>query len=402
MRLLFVSRRYWPAVGGVESFLRYLATALARRHEVEVLAQRIDDGPAGRLTDSLQPPRPFEPFEDQGVRVRPLAIAAVRRLLMAPLAAQVVPVLRRYAYGRIRLPMSALYARVVAPLIVRAARGADVLHVFGSDLLAAGAVRAGSILWVPVVVTPFAHRGRWGDDRASGAGYRAATRVVGLLETEAETYRDLGVPDGRLEVCGVCSPGVPGGGGGRIRARFGIEGPIVLFLGVRRPYKGFELVLEAAPLVTAVRPEVTFAFLGPGPSVGASRVRQVVDAGMVSDEERAAWLDAADLLCLPSESEIFPVSILEAWSVGTPVLTSAIPMLEELIGRSGGGATASRDPGGLAAALLDLLADPTRLRAMGEAGRRFWSTYHTVEAVASWHERLYEKLAGREAGACVA
>jgi glycosyltransferase involved in cell wall biosynthesis len=388
-------------VGGVESFLRYLATALARRHEVEVLAQRIDDGPTGRLTDSLQPPRSFEPFEDQGVRVRPLAITAARRLLMTPLLAQVVPVLRRYAYGRMRLPMSALFGQVVAPLIARAAQGANVLHVLGSDLLVVGAVRAGSILRVPVVVTPFAHRGRWGDDGASAAAYRAATRVVGLLETEAETYRDLGVPERRLEVCGVCSPGVPGGGGGRIRARFGIEGPIVLFLGVRRPYKGFELVLEAAPLVTAVRPEVTFAFLGPGPGLGSHGVRQVVDAGMVSDEDRAAWLDAADLLCLPSESEIFPVSILEAWSVRTPVLTSAIPTLEELVDRSGGGVAAPRDPGGLAGALLDLLADPTRLRAMGEAGHRFWSAHHTVEAVASWHERLYEKLAGREAAACV-
>src|SRR5207302_8949700 len=103
LRIAFVARRYWPAVGGVESNIRHLARELAHRNEVTVLAHRIDDGPSTRLTDSLWPPPRFEPFLDGRVRVRPLRIPAAARALLLPLLSQVTPGLRRYAYGQTRV-----------------------------------------------------------------------------------------------------------------------------------------------------------------------------------------------------------------------------------------------------------------------------------------------------------
>jgi glycosyltransferase involved in cell wall biosynthesis len=397
VKVLFVARRYWPAVGGVESFIRELASELAQRHQVTVLAQRVDDGPSTRLTDSLRPPPSFDPFEDGGVRIEPLRASIPRRALMAPLIAHVVPGLRRYAYGRSRVAAAALYARALAPVIATRAREADVMHVWGSDLLAAAAVRAARLAGTRAAITPFAHEGQWGDDPASAAAYRAADRVIGLLDADADVYRTLGVPDEQLAVCGVCSPGVAVGHGDRLRAKLGITGPLVLFLGVRREYKGLDALLEAAPLVGAARSGVTFAFVGPGPSLrNGTDPARILDVGAVSDEERSAWLDAADLLCLPSAGEIFPVSILEAWSVGTPVLVSDVPTLKELVAKSHGGAAVSRTPSALADAIVSLLSDSERLRAMGEQGREFWAAQHTVSAVASWHEGLYAELAGKE------
>jgi glycosyltransferase involved in cell wall biosynthesis len=400
MRLLFVARRYWPAVGGVESFLRQLARELAKRHELTVLAHRIDDGPTDRLTDSLRPPPAFEPFEDDGVHVRPLRISTRDKLLLAPLVSQVVPGFRRYAFGRARVGAASLYATVVSPTIADAGKGAQVVHMWGSDLVAAAAVKAARRLDVPSVITPFAHRGQWGDGPADGFAYRDADRVIGLLDVDAAVYGGLGVRDEQLAVCGVCSPGVASGGGAELRARFGISGPLVLFLGVRRPYKGFDLISAAAPLVASRRPDLTFALVGPGPPLvqqnGASRL---LDIGAVDDEEKAAWLDAADLLCLPSRGEIFPVSILEAWSVGTPVLVSDLPTLRELVGKTGGGEAVALDSGLLAAKIVELVEHPERLRELGEAGRRFWSKSCTVEAVAKWHEYLYGSLVTPEMGA---
>jgi glycosyltransferase involved in cell wall biosynthesis len=122
----------------------------------------------------------------------------------------------------------------------------------------------------------------------------------------------------------------------------------------------------------------------------------------VDERERAGWLEAADLFCLPSEGEIFPVSILEAWSVRTPVLTSDLPTLDELLGQARGGVTAPRHPRALADAILALLADPERLRAMGESGYTFWASRHTVERVAAAHEAVYASLTATEATACAA
>ena len=394
MRLLFVARRYWPAVGGVESFLRHLARELAQRHEVTVLAHRIDDGPTDRLTDSLRPPPAFEAFDDGPVRITPLRLSRKRRALMAPLVTHAVPVLRRYAYGRLRVPAAALYAQVVGPVIAAEAKGSDVVHMWGGDLVAGAAMRAARLVGAIGIVTPFAHAKQYGTGPADVFAYRAADRIISLLETEAELYRSLGVAEDRIAVCGVASSGVPTGHGDQIRRRFSIDGPLVLFLGVRRPYKGFGLLLQAAPLVAMARPDVTFAFIGPGDALDEllSPVR-VIDAGVVDEHERAGWLEAADLLCLPSDAEIFPGSFLEAWSVGTPVLASDLPTLCELLERSGGGLTVPRTPEAIGQRIIELLASPDRLRDLGENGRSFWVNHCSVAAVASWHEQLFASLA---------
>jgi glycosyltransferase involved in cell wall biosynthesis len=272
-----------------------------------------------------------------------------------------------------------------------------VVHVWGGDMLALAAARSARSCGVPSVVTPFAHPTKYGTGPVDVLAYRSASAVVALLEADAATYRSLGVDDEHLEVCGIGTHGVPPGHGARIRRRYGVAGPLVVFLGVRRGYKGLGLMLEAAPLVTRTVPGVTFAVLGPGEplqeeSFGGARV---IDAGFVSDADRAGWLEAATLLCLPSEAEIFPVSMLEAWSVGTGIVTSDIPPLRELAALSGGSVTAPREAGALAGEIAGLLASPDRARALGEAGHAFWRDGHTVATVAERHEALYAVLAAR-------
>jgi len=392
MRTLLFAHRYWPAVGGVESFVRHLANGLADRHEVTVLALRVDDGPHYRLTTSLTAPPPFAPYSDGAVRVEPLIVSRRAKVFLAPLAAQVVPMLRRYAYGRARLPANRLYARVMGPAIEAYARQADVLHVCSNDLLAEAGVWAARSAGIPCVITPFAHANQYGTGPADAAAYRKADKVVALLKEEASLYRNLGVASDQVKVTRVCSPGVPAGHGNDLRDRFGLKGPIVLFLGVRRAYKGFDLLLGAVSHVTAHRPDIAFVFAGPGEAIQGPPGARVLDVGILDEEERAGWLEAADLLCLPSEAEIFPGSFLEAWSVGTPVLASDIPTLQELVSISGGGVTVPRDSGVIAETILELLNDRGRLEELGESGRRFWASECTVEAVAAWHENLYHSL----------
>jgi glycosyltransferase involved in cell wall biosynthesis len=123
----------------------------------------------------------------------------------------------------------------------------------------------------------------------------------------------------------------------------------------------------------------------------------VVDVGPVDDIGRAAWLDASDLLCLPSDGEIFPVSILEAWSLGKPVLTSDIPSLKTVVETARGGVAVPRNAELLAQAILNLVSNPSKLRAMGSAGHDYWAAHQTVRSVAAWHERVYLSLVKRVA-----
>jgi phosphatidylinositol alpha-1,6-mannosyltransferase len=264
VNIAFVTRRAWPSVGGVESLLRHVSLALATTHNVTVLALRIDDGGTSRADEAFVRNPGFEPFSDGRVRVIPVTVPLLRKAMLLPLVTQFAPLARRYAYGRSRVVTGWIYSRVVGPVIAQHLGGVDVVHAFVCDQLAWAAVAAARSVHLPVVITPFAHPGQWGDDPASAHAYRAADRVVALLEDDAATYRRLGVATSATRVIPVCSPGAAAGIGERIRHRHRIDGPLVLFLGSRRGYKGHDVLAEAIPLVAREHSDVTFAFVGPG------------------------------------------------------------------------------------------------------------------------------------------
>ena len=399
MRVRFLALRYWPAIGGVETLIRQMANSLAERHDVRVLAYQVQDD-ASRPAMQMALPYEFEPFDDGRVRVEPLRLTARARTLLTPLAAHLLPGAGRYAWGRIRVQTARLYASVVSPEMRRQLGDADVFHMWAGGLPGAAGLRAARAAGLPVLLTPFVHPGHWGDDPASVRMYQSVDRVIGLLHTEERMFRAMGVKPERIAVCGVGNPGVPAGSGAALRRRHLIEGPLVLFLGVRRAYKGFDRLLDAAPAIASRHANVTFAFVGPGAALPPSTAR-VIDAGIVEDDERGAWLEAADVMVLPSDAEIFPGTILEAWSVGTPVIVSDLPPLVELIERSGGGAVTGRSPEVIADVVSSMLADPAGAAELGRSGYQFWLRGHTVEEAAACLERVYAEVSGRPLDAAV-
>jgi glycosyltransferase involved in cell wall biosynthesis len=398
MRILFVATRAWPAIGGAEMLMRHVSDALAVDHEVSVLALRTDEGPATRLSNGLTLPPPFDPFEENGVRYSPLVLSGRHRAALLPLGLQVTPGTRRYAFGRARRSAAAVYAAVVGRVIAEQAAGADIVHTWSTDLLGAAGVRAAAIAGARSVVTPFLHVGQWGEDPASVQVYKDTDRVIALLETEKTSLAGLGAPREKVGVCGACTPGLETGGGARIRESHRIGGALVVFVGVRRPYKGADILQAALPHLRELVPDATIAFVGPGEPVHSSPGSGVVDAGAVDPEDLAAWMDAADLLCLPSAHEIYPTSILEAWSIGTPVVTSDILTLTELMTQSGGGVAVPRDAATLGKALGRLLSDPTRLADLGARGQAFWRANGTPASVAACHVRQYEEVLSADSG----
>jgi glycosyltransferase involved in cell wall biosynthesis/GT2 family glycosyltransferase len=90
----------------------------------------------------------------------------------------------------------------------------------------------------------------------------------------------------------------------------------------------------------------------------------------------------ADLLCLPSRSEAFPVTILEAMARAVPVAASGICAVPEMLDFGKAGfvvepvtAAAWRDQ------LAEILADPSILREVGQRGFEKMREHYTVEAM---------------------
>lgn len=397
MRILCVVQRYWPARGGVETLMHHTVTELARRHEVQVLAYRLDSAEPQRLDESLRPPPAFPPFADEDAAVRQIRLSAADRLRLAPFALTTAPGTSRFAYGRARIALSSLYAGVVGRKLADAAAWADVVHAWSTDLLGAAAERAARHAGRPIVLTPFIHPGQWGVDPASARLHRRVDRIIGLLNVERDTFRQQGVAPDQIAVCGTCAPQTERPEGLDLREKHGITGPLVVFLGVRRAYKGHDILLDAAPAVIARHPGATFAFVGPGPPVErAIPGGHIVDAGEVDDRERAGWLHAADVLCLPSAHEIYPVSLLEAWSARVPAVVSDIPPLRELMERSGGGLAVGRSPGDVAVALNRVLADDALRGRLAQAGFEFWRSSGSPSAVAACLQEIYEGVVAQK------
>jgi glycosyltransferase involved in cell wall biosynthesis len=392
VRVTIVTRRYWPAVGGVETVAMNLGAALlADGHDVTVVAQCVDEGRFGRMTHIIRENSVFQPFEHEGVAVRQFRPSRARRALLLPFALELIPFGGRLASRWLRRYSAAYYAAVVRPVLTPLFADADVVHVLGGELMAYAAVDSARRLGVPSVISPFAHPGDWGFDSGSIRAYREADAVVATTRADAAVYRGAGVDSQRLRVIGLPVPG-----GVPPAAPVGTHdlpkgAPLVLFLGARRPTKGVDVLLAAAPAVWREHPNARFAFVGPGDRLGHEDPR-ILDVGRVSDAERAWWLERAALLCLPSSGESFGLVVAEAWSHGVPTVVSDIPVLEELVRDSGGGIAVPRRAGDLAAAITDLLSEPARAHACGEAGQAYWRANLTPEVVYRQQLAIYEEL----------
>jgi glycosyltransferase involved in cell wall biosynthesis len=110
--------------------------------------------------------------------------------------------------------------------------------------------------------------------------------------------------------------------------------------------------------------------------------------GAVPETVLSGLYGHATLLCMPSRDEGFGLPVLEAMSVGLPVVASDIPAVREV----GGDAVvrfAPRDARALAAALTHTLKDPARRSELGRRGAARAAAF-TWEATAAATVRAYE------------
>ncbi|MEO8347306.1 MAG: glycosyltransferase, partial [Acidobacteriota bacterium] len=148
----------------------------------------------------------------------------------------------------------------------------------------------------------------------------------------------------------------------------GIEGPLVLFLGLVRRYKGVDVLLDAAPALvreTGARIAVVGEVFPEARSLeGRWRASPVRDSILwrdeyVSEEEMGRWLAACDVVVLPYRYVSGSGIAARAIAARRPAAAAAVGGLAETI-RPGvtGELFAPGDPGALAAAVRRVLAHP--------------------------------------------
>lgn len=167
------------------------------------------------------------------------------------------------------------------------------------------------------------------------------------------------------------------------RTRLGIGGDerMIVFIGNMDPVKGVDVLLQA--LAAIDRDPPLAILIGSGRRLGAYERQaaalglsgRVTFAGPVPHRDTALFLNAADLLVLPSRSEGCPNVVLEALACGTPVVASSVGGVPELIRSPEQGILVPpRQPAALAEAIVSGVARSWSRDDIARTSTRTWAT----------------------------
>jgi D-inositol-3-phosphate glycosyltransferase len=337
-RFLFVLEYFPPHIGGVEVLFGELAAELVHRgHTVEVITSADPGDPPHEVRDGV----------------------SVRRI-KAPAFA------RRY-----------LFMLLAIPYAIRAARRADLVHTTTYNA-AIPAWIAARLARKPVVLTAHEVFGsQWhsmpGMNPILGALYRLFESFVlrlgwaHVIAPSDFTRRRLPDPSRATTVYNAVDHAFwdPS----RHQARELPGAFTYLYFGRPGVSKGVEYLIDAAEIVRRERPDSRLVMiLSREPERQYARmVRRLARLGdhvllvdSVPRDELPSWLLGADAVVVPSLSEGFGYSAVEAASLGCRVIATSGHATEELLG---GIATfvPPRDPAALARAILDAKPASARL-----------------------------------------
>lgn len=241
----------------------------------------------------------------------------------------------------------------------------------------------------------------WGQRPAARAQIvAAATQAAGILAVSEALKRDmvtLGMAGARI---GVHYTGLDHSRFHPIprdeaRAALGLElgfdkgVPLFICPGALIGIKGQALAIEALAEIPAAR----LAIAGSGPDEQrlrtlAARVGvadRVLFLGQIHPAILVQWLCSADAMVLPSEREGLANVWIEALACGTPLVIPDIGGAREIVRADSAGRIAERTPLAIAAALVDLLANPPAQADVARNADRFTWEENAAQLAAHFH-----------------
>jgi glycosyltransferase involved in cell wall biosynthesis len=176
----------------------------------------------------------------------------------------------------------------------------------------------------------------------------------------------------------------------------GADGPVILFFGLLRPYKGIDTLLEAfrevegAELWIVGNPRMEVEGLRRLGAQAPGRVRFLTR--FVEDAEIPPIFRRADLVVLPYRDAEHSGVLYTGLAFGKPLVLSAVGGFPEVATTGAARLVQPEDPTGLAQTLSELVADPTARERLAQAARTAASGPYSWDAIAAQTLSLYRDL----------
>jgi len=243
-------------------------------------------------------------------------------------------------------------------------------------------------------------------------GYRLlrdASSVIALTQTEAQQYRDMGVPEEKIEI-------IPNGidlseyenlpPKGSFKKKFNIHDnkKIVLYLGRIHRIKGIDILVKAFYYAIKMLNFDNALLVIVGSDDGyLDELERMLTSLNITDsvlltgplygkDKLEAYLDA-DVFVLPSRYETFPNVVLEAYSCSRPVIASNVESIPDIVIHGKTGLLfRSGDAEELAKMIMRMITHPEEAEKMGCRARKLVEEKYSIESVVSSLETLYERV----------
>jgi glycosyltransferase involved in cell wall biosynthesis len=175
--------------------------------------------------------------------------------------------------------------------------------------------------------------------------------------------------------------------------------PLVLFLGRISWKKGLDRLLNAFALANRGK----LAIVGPDDEGLVPELQRLAEKLRIGDRvvflprtvlgsDKEHLFAAAQVFVLPSYSENFGNTVLEAMQRGVPAVVTPQVGAAEIVKEAHGGMVVQGDPKPLGEAINRLINDQTLAQNMGEAGRCYVLEHYGWPHIAAQMEGLYENL----------
>jgi glycosyltransferase involved in cell wall biosynthesis len=179
------------------------------------------------------------------------------------------------------------------------------------------------------------------------------------------------------------------------------RGSDILFLGRLAPKKRVSDLIRAFARVESEFPETDLVVVGTGPREEELRELatdlnvsdRVSFKGRIPDEAVTRQYATAGVFVLPSVWEGHPLTLLEAWASGAPVLATSVEGIEEFVDHQDTGyLVPPESPEELAEGLRYALSNPEAAREWGENARELVEAEYSWDGVAERTHELYSNI----------
>ncbi|MFB6116850.1 MAG: glycosyltransferase family 4 protein [Candidatus Nanosalina sp.] len=226
------------------------------------------------------------------------------------------------------------------------------------------------------------------------AARKHVDRFIALSKGNAEDQKNyLGVSDSQIEIIpnGVDTDFFRPSDTGEIEEKYDLKDNVVVAVSRLVEYKGHGLLVEAVNEME----DTSLVIAGDGPfkeELEEKAGEDVHFAGRVPEEELPLYYSLGDVFSLPTFGEGLPLSILESMASGTPVLSTEVGSIPDVVTDDVGRLVEPENREALREALEEMLSDKEKLEDMSSNCRDKAVNEYSWDSVVEKTEEVYEDL----------